>query len=277
LLAPIPSSRGEVVYPPGGTLGPRWATLYEFVLIHTGCMTVWVDDIPLYAPANSLTLLFPGHEQRFEFAKAGATFHTWVHFVVPDLPATLAVALERLPPVIPLSPAFHSCMSQLLRLRSSPLSTSDEIARVVTAQMFWLYIGEAEQVALWAGLKRGQQQVVEAAQEFILLHLAEPLTLGRIAQAVAMSPAHLIRLFRIHLGLTPLTYVWQQRVERGVALLEQTGLTVEQIAEQCGFKTSYHFSRRVKNATGQTPRHIRRHSWLNSEASQLTPIIPRSV
>lgn len=105
---------------------------------------------------------------------------------------------------------------------------------------------------------------MERIKEYIFAHLHEELTLTHLTRAAALSPAHLTRLFHSQVGQTPMEYVWQQRVKRGVELLEFTGLTVEQIALRCGFKTSYHFSRRVKAITGRTPTQIRRQAGFNA-------------
>jgi hypothetical protein len=41
-------------------------------------------------------------------------------------------------------------------------------------------------------------------------------------------------------------YLWQQRVATGLELLTSTGLPVSEIASRAGFRSVYHFSRRVK-------------------------------
>jgi AraC-like DNA-binding protein len=55
--------------------------------------------------------------------------------------------------------------------------------------------------------------------------------------------------------------VWSRRVDAGVELLAGTGLPVGVIAERCGFRTSFHFSRRVRRATGLAPTELRRRAW----------------
>ena len=82
-----------------------------------------------------------------------------------------------------------------------------------------------------------------------------------VSTAAAVSPAHLIRLFRAQLNTTPMNYLWERRVAMGIELLLQTGLGVGEIANRCGFQTSQHFSRRVRQATGLTPLEVREQSW----------------
>jgi AraC-like DNA-binding protein len=248
---------GEIVYPPGGGFGPRLQISYQLVLIYRGCMTVWIDGEPMAVGANTTTLLLPGPEERFEFDRNGETHHAWVHLFLEDLPWPLKERLKAVVKVIELSEGMAELMRQLLALRTSQLPTSEELRRTVAAQMLWRYIGEAELLSTSAQ-SRVHSEAIERAQRYMQFRLHEPLTLPLIANALAISPAHLIRLFRSHLGQTPIEYLWRQRVKLGVDLLQETGLNVEQIAMRCGFKTSYHFSRRMKALTGLTPTQVRR-------------------
>ncbi len=82
-------------------------------------------------------------------------------------------------------------------------------------------------------------------------------TLVDLAAAAHVTPSHLVRLSREHLGVTPVALLWETRVRRGLDLLKNTGLTVAEVADQCGFASPFHFSRRVKQATGKPPRELR--------------------
>jgi transcriptional regulator GlxA family with amidase domain len=87
--------------------------------------------------------------------------------------------------------------------------------------------------------------------------------LEQVARAAHVSPAHLVRRFRAELGVTPMAYLWERRVATGVDLLTDTGLPVGDIAARTGFKSVYHFSRRVKEHTGAAPTAVRRERWIN--------------
>ena len=257
MINPTSLHFGEVIYSPGSTLGPRRQQTYELVLVYHGSLTVLLDGVPLTAEANRVILLFPGHEEHFYFAAHSETHHAWVHLALPDLAKTVIERLAHLPQILPLSAPLRVLMDQLLALRTCALPTAPEMMKHVAAQMLWCYVGEAEQIS-----QKGQGQLRAApimrVQDYVYVHLHETLTLQHLTQVASISSAQLIRLFRSQLGQTPLEYVWQQRVKRGVDLLEHTGLTVAEVALRCGFKTSYHFSRRVKESTGRTPTQIRR-------------------
>jgi transcriptional regulator GlxA family with amidase domain len=92
--------------------------------------------------------------------------------------------------------------------------------------------------------------------------LSDPgLDLARVARAVHVTPAHLVRRFRAELGVTPMAYLWQRRVGAGIDLLTHSGLPVGEIAARTGFKTVYHFSRRVKAHAGVPPTRLRGERW----------------
>ena len=148
---------------------------------------------------------------------------------------------------------------EALALRNSPLSTADTLLKALAVQMIWRYIGEGE--LLMDGATTLPDPAVENARHFIHAHLGEPLTLDMIATAAAVSPPHLIRMFRQELNTTPMAYLWERRVTQGIELLRQTGLSVGEIAERCGFRTSYHFSRRVRQAAGLSPLEVRHQAW----------------
>ena len=79
-----------------------------------------------------------------------------------------------------------------------------------------------------------------------------------------MTPQHLVKLFNQHLRSTPMRFVWNARLRRGVELLMQSGLTVSEVAEQCGFQTPFHFSRLVKQRYHLSPKELRRRAWKQS-------------
>ena len=250
---------GEVIYRPGGAYGPRTQPNVQLVLLHSGEMTVWVDDVPRHAAAESVCLLLPGHREQFVFTRDAPTHHSWLqaHFIA--LPPTWCERFAALPWSLPLSMAIRGLMRDALALPTTSLPTRGLILRAVAAQMLWQYIGEGE-FSMRSDRPTAPPALGQARQHMVQ-RLHASLTLSEIAAAAAVSPTHLVRLFRTHLGTTPMAWLWEQRVNAGIALLEQTGLTVAEIAECCGFQTSYHFSRRVRERAGMSPTEVRRRLW----------------
>jgi len=84
----------------------------------------------------------------------------------------------------------------------------------------------------------------------------------RLARAPRMAPCSELmhRLFAAA-RTSPARYLWLTRVERGVAMLRDTGLTVAEVSARCGCKNPFHFSRLVKRNQGMSPREVRRCAW----------------
>lgn len=85
---------------------------------------------------------------------------------------------------------------------------------------------------------------------------AEPgrgVTLEQLGAAAGVSPATVSRLFRRHLGTSPLAWVLDARVAAAEVLLTTTSLPIAQVARRVGFSDAYYFSRQFRARTGLTP------------------------
>ncbi|MEU1789253.1 AraC family transcriptional regulator [Streptomyces sparsogenes] len=80
-----------------------------------------------------------------------------------------------------------------------------------------------------------EHAAVRAGAAIMRERLAEPLTLADIASEVHLSVYHFVRVFRDATGETPHRFLTRLRIELAQRLLSETTLTVEQIAQRCGF------------------------------------------
>jgi len=78
-----------------------------------------------------------------------------------------------------------------------------------------------------------------------------------MADAISLSQRTLTRRLRSEAGLSATALLWKIRVRQGVSLLTRSDLNGGDVAELCGFKSAYHFSRRIKQATGMSPTALR--------------------
>lgn len=102
--------------------------------------------------------------------------------------------------------------------------------------------------------------VLRRVLEFIETHLDQPLTLAVLAQEAALSEFHFARMFRHTTGEAPHQFVMRRRMDRARMLLERPDLTLTDIALQCGYHSSAHFSHRFRQVYGMTPSACRRES-----------------
>lgn len=95
---------------------------------------------------------------------------------------------------------------------------------------------------------------------WIEAHLTEDLSVASLARRAGTSARTLARRFRAQLDQTPGQWVGRARVRRAQALLEQTSLSVEQVAEAVGFASGATFRDRFRRTVGEPPTAWRR-SW----------------
>lgn len=79
----------------------------------------------------------------------------------------------------------------------------------------------------------------------------------RLAQVSAVSVAHFARSFKDAFGVPPHRYLLARRIERAVALLRDTELSITEVAFQTGWKSLGTFGRIFRDITGENPGNLR--------------------
>jgi transcriptional regulator GlxA family with amidase domain len=88
-------------------------------------------------------------------------------------------------------------------------------------------------------------------------NLEEPLARSVLAERAELSTRQLERLFRKYLKRTPTRYYLELRLEKARKLLNQTSLSVLDIAMASGFVSASHFSKCYREQFHRTPREER--------------------
>lgn len=94
--------------------------------------------------------------------------------------------------------------------------------------------------------------------EWMRAHLAEPLTIERLADRTAMSPRNFARAFAAETGTTPAKAVERLRLEIARTAVETGHAPLERIAEAVGFGDPGRMRRAFLRAFGQPPQALRR-------------------
>lgn len=103
----------------------------------------------------------------------------------------------------------------------------------------------------------GVLEAFSAVLDYVDAHLAEELTLARLARASRWSERQLQRLFRRHAEQSFHRYLQQRRMQKSCALLRGTQLSVAAVAERAGYRDVGSFLSVFKRTTGLTPSRYR--------------------
>ncbi len=115
-----------------------------------------------------------------------------------------------------------------------------------------------------AMLERGGHALVERARRWLNAHLDGEWNMDQLADYCNTSPRTLLRRFQKAVGLSPVQYTQQLRVERAKGLLESTVLSFEDITARCGYANVSTFSTVFKRWAQITPREYRKRFGLRS-------------
>lgn len=240
---------GDATYRPGGSCGPRVQTDHQLVAVLSGEAAVCSGDLRFTLLPGQVVLMEPNRMELFRFSARASTRHLWVS-VSPTRFAFEGSSLRPTP--------FSSRLSSLIEMGLS-VPAAKEADRLVEELGAACLACFAYDVASRA---RGElDEPVAKACALMRRAIERQMCLADLAYHAGVSPQHLIRLFRRSLGETPMEHLWSLRVRLGADMLRETGLSVSEVAERCGFQNPHHFSRRLKAAYGVAPSEWRKQSW----------------
>lgn len=109
-----------------------------------------------------------------------------------------------------------------------------------------------------AAVAHGRNHVLADLLPWALERLEQPLTVRDLARQAGMSSRNLARHFTAVTGTSPLRWLLTQRVRRAQELLENSDLSVEQIASRTGMGTATTLRRHFSHQLGVSPETYRR-------------------
>lgn len=137
-----------------------------------------------------------------------------------------------------------------LLLENAELSLMEQESRLL--MLLTAFIARHADQSFAAGHVGKENRAVHLAREYIEAAYTENISIKSLAQHCNLSPFHLIRVFKTHIGVPPHVYLKQVRIKRAKALLAKK-LAIAAVAYETGFTDQSHFSRQFKQITGITP------------------------
>ncbi len=102
-----------------------------------------------------------------------------------------------------------------------------------------------------------ERRMVAQTKAYVHRYMASAFSLDDLAEGVGLSKYHFCREFKKAMGITPMAFVRQVRVEAARSLLLSSSLTLKGIAEQVGFSDEFQLSRVFRRVTGLAPGQVR--------------------
>ena len=98
---------------------------------------------------------------------------------------------------------------------------------------------------------------IEQSIAYMLRHLDEPLQVATLAAQANISPSHFFALFKRQIGCAPIDYFIRLRMQHACHLLDETILSVKEVAATLGYDDPFYFSRIFKSVNHVAPSEYR--------------------
>lgn len=133
-----------------------------------------------------------------------------------------------------------------------------EVARSVARMLVVYYRRPGGQMQFSSLLEMDpQSDRIGAALAFMREHLAEPLSIDRVAESVHLSPRQFGRAFLESTGMTPAKAIERLRVEAARPAVEDGRATLDAIARKTGFGDADRMRESFLRVLGQPPQALR--------------------
>jgi transcriptional regulator GlxA family with amidase domain len=117
--------------------------------------------------------------------------------------------------------------------------------------------GHQKQESVFLDFRSHLNPGVHEAQDYIVANAAKKMSIAELAKRATMSPRNLTRAFRKATGLSIADYRTRVRLELAQTMMSDPKLTLDAVAERCGFHSARHLRRAWKEAFGRSPSNSR--------------------
>lgn len=109
------------------------------------------------------------------------------------------------------------------------------------------------------------EQNVESAIRYLKKNYLKPFNLDYLLKISAMSRSNFVRRFHAVAGVSPMQFVIRKRIAHAAGRIASSNVSLSQLAIECGFCDSSHFSKCFRKITGESPRAYRQRMLRHSD------------
>ncbi|SHE09698.1 Bacillibactin transport regulator [Chlamydia abortus] len=211
-----------------------------------------------YQNPNSLKRLSKIHSSDYYLMVVGEWFDQW--WRIRDRPTKVNIAPDE---------RLLAIWRQIVQEKRRVNDQSEEILTCYS-QILCLTIDRLLDETRQSPKKSSLSSIPYRLKEYVEQHATEPITLKQVAESVGISPSRASHLFKETHGKSIIDYAIEVRLSIARERMEYSSMTLEQIAEFCGFQSYSYFHRVFRSRLGISPSEYRERMDLETN-SPLSP------
>lgn len=256
--------RGDLV---NNTVVWHWHDELELILIHRGTIAAGTGQTVVtlaagdgcFIKAGTLHNIWKVNDIPCEYHSV--VFHPrligsmdsifWLHYIQP-------LGQPNFPQMIPFFSGdnydFQTFFSHLWQIQEDKDAGYENDIRYLltrfTAQLSNTPVKKEHQLS---EKERRDMERMKVMLSFLEMHYAEELTLDQIAESAGISITECMRCFRRNIGVSPIRFLKERRLQHAADMLRFTGQSISEIAASCGFLDMSYFARAFRQLYDVTP------------------------
>ncbi len=234
---------------------PHYHNLFEIYYITAGNCTYFIDNNTYQLEPGDVILVPDGiiHNTKYQNSvHSRMLIHCSRSLIPPSVQQILPPSLHlyRNPDTADeIRDIFHKIRKEY----SVNDSLSEDSLCCYTNMLFLLM---AKNINTRAKIDVGNKYI-EQAVSFIQKHFANNISLNEVAEMCCVTPEHFSRMFKKETSFSFCEYINLLRMQKARTLITQnSGLSVAEISDQCGFNDSNYFSLKFKKMYGISPKKL---------------------
>jgi len=244
---------------------PQLISEYQLIYVKKGEGELSIDDIPYFLKPGKCFLLQPGKLVKWEKFHKGSLCFYQITFQCLKLRSHRKINEEK-----------------IYQKHDQPLSFSDEfviksnstVIRLIE-KLYKLYIQKQEDVLYDFRLqksfydlldfvfeealsidedKHDTSKAIQMTINYMKKNFKEPITREKLAKLAGLSPSYYSYAFKKEIGMSPIEFLHNVRIEKAKKLLVSTNDKLKVISQNVGFNDEFYFSRIFKKRLGVSPK-----------------------
>ena len=240
------------------TSRPKGRKDYQLLYIAAGQGHFFINGQERVVSAGNIIVYLPGQPQEYVYYKDDKTDVYWVHFTGSDVEKIIDYYNIRLSEniiYIGTSPDYQWLFGQIIQEMQLCRPRFEELISLLLRNIFILISRNL------IGANRADNSLeneVELAMHYFRENYRSEINVEDYALSRGISASNFYRVFKQISGSTPLQFILKLRLSNAQNLLENSNLTIAEIASAVGYENPLYFSRLFHKHIGVSPSEYRK-------------------